>query len=272
MKFGRSIKTVGVAASVLLLALAASAQQEARAGGGYGRVFEASGGSAAAQALKSKLGVALRAALTRPAGVRPVPRRVTKPAATTSGRRARTTTTSETYEAAPAAAVTSFRPNPANDSMQTLANTLGSTPEEKVILKQVFTATKSAFEAEVAKKGRKNNLSAALTFFIGSTVWVYHNSPEPSDKALDSLWDGLEGELENTPEMAQLSDADKQLFYDMLIAFSGVVLATYTQAKSTNNNDLLLTSQVLAGSLIQLVLKSDPEKLRFSATGLVSES
>jgi len=156
--------------------------------------------------------------------------------------------------------------------MATLAETLGSTPQERLVLRQVFSATKIAFENEVAKKGRKNNLSAALTFFIGSTVWVYHNSEEPTDAALDNLWDGLEGALENTPEMAQLNDADKQLFYDMMIAFSGVVLATYTEAKSTNNSDLLLTSRLLAGGLLQLVFKSDPEKLRFTSTGLVSET
>jgi len=260
-----SINFFVVAASMLLFSVTVTAQREARAGGNYGRVFEASGGSPAARSLKDKLGAALRVALTRPPG-RTTQRRTTRPAATTARSRR-----SESQIASPPA-YTSFRPNPVNDSMATLAETLGSTPQERLVLRQVFSATKIAFENEVAKKGRKNNLSAALTFFIGSTVWVYHNSEEPSDAALDNLWDGLEGALENTPEMAQLNDADKQLFYDMMIAFSGVVLATYTEAKSTNNSDLLLTSRLLAGGLLQLVLKSDPEKLRFTSTGLVSET
>jgi hypothetical protein len=270
MKSRSLIKCLGAGLFGLLLVLPAVAQREGRAGGGYGRVFEATGGSPAAQSLKNKLGNALKIALSRPATTARTPvRRTARPAATPASRTGRTTTP---VEPQPVESYTSFRPNPANDSMATLANALGTTPEEKLLYKQVFTATKTAFENEVAKKGRKNNISAALTFFIGSTVWVYHNSAEPSDAALDSLWDGLEGALENTPEMAQLSDNDKQLFYDMLIAFSGVVLATYDQAKKSNNGDLLLTSQVLAGTLIQTVLKSDPEKLRFTATGLVADS
>lgn len=262
-----TFRVIGICLSILLAVFNAAAQREGRAGGNYGRVFEASGGSAAAQSLKNKLGNALRAALSRPATRTPA-RRTARPA-TTPSRTGRTTSPTTTDDPP---AYTSFRPNPANDSMAVLAETLGTTPQEKLLYKQVFSATKTAFENEVAKKGRKNNISAALTFFIGSTVWVYHNSEEPSDAALDTLWDGLEGALENTPEMSQLSDADKQLLYDMLIGFSGIVLASYTEAKRTNDGDLLLTSQVLAGSLLQLVLKSDPEKLRFTSTGLIAES
>lgn len=264
MQIRTPIKVAVILVSMLAFSLPAAAQREGRAVGNYGRVFEAAGGSPAARSLKDRLGTALRAALARPparVATRTTPRRTTGPARPAS-------TVERVVTPAPR---TSFRPDPTRDSMATLADALGTTPQEKVLLKTVFSATKIAFEAEVAKKGRKNNLSAALTFFIGSTVWVYHNSPEPSDAALDNLWDGLEEALEETPEMAQLSDADKQLLYDMLIAFSGVVLATYAEAKNTNNGDLLLTSQILAGSLAQIVLKTDPEKLRFTATGLITD-
>jgi hypothetical protein len=48
----------------------------------------------------------------------------------------------------------------------------------------------------------------------------------------------------------------------MLVGFSGILLATYTEAKQNNDAEGLATSKKLAGMLIQMVLKTDPDNLR----------
>lgn len=135
-------------------------------------------------------------------------------------------------------------------------------------MRQLFSLTREAFEKEVAAKGRGNNIAAAFTFFIASTVMVYHDDPEPSDQAIDKLWDSMDATLSESPEMAGMSDADKQMINDMLVAFGGFVLAGNLEAKSSGNADSRRVFKELSGVLIQNVLKTDPAKLRFTNVGL----
>ena len=57
--------------------------------------------------------------------------------------------------------------------------------------------------------------------------------------------------------------------YDTIVAFSGLILATYAEGKNTGNVETQQTAKLLAGTIIQLVLKTDPNKLRFGKDGLV---
>ena len=150
-----------------------------------------------------------------------------------------------------------------------LADSIGTTAEERALLRQLFAATKSAFETEVAAKGRKNDLAAAFTFFIGTSVMAYHDAPEPSEAALDNLWDGLSAVFNESPEFAALSNREKQEMYDMMVAFSGLILGSYMEGKSTGNDESLKAAKDLSNVMIQLVLKTDPDKMRFDRNGLL---
>jgi len=68
--------------------------------------------------------------------------------------------------------------------------------------------------------------------------------------------------LDEIPELAAAANKDKQGFNNMLVGFSGILLATYTEAKQNNDAEALATSKKLAGMLIQMVLKTDPDNLR----------
>ena len=235
---------------------------QAQGGGavaGIGRTVEAAGRSAAAKELQRKIGGTL---------VRAVAREKTAPRKAIAGSRPKSVTRSAIVPAPIDGTAAFFKPDPRADSMAKIADELGSNPTERQQLRQLFDATKQAFEKEVAAKGRSNNLPAAFTFFIASTVTVYRDDPEPSDQAIDKLWDGMSGALTETPEMANLSDAEKQQLYDMLVAFSGFVLAGYMEAKTSGDADTLKVFQTLSGELIRTVLKTDPATLRFSKNGL----
>ena len=68
--------------------------------------------------------------------------------------------------------------------------------------------------------------------------------------------------LDEIPEFATVASKDKQAFNNMLIGFSGMLLAIHSEAKQNNDANALATSKKLAGMLIEMVLKTDPENLR----------
>ncbi|HLA95246.1 MAG TPA: DUF6683 family protein [Pyrinomonadaceae bacterium] len=237
------------------------------AAAGMGKAFEAAGKSAAAKDLQQKMNTTLLRAIAKGKAANTTVRRGggqgrPKAARPTPATPLPSDTADDGY--------THFTPDPNSNYAAILADSLGTNDTERVYLRQLFAATKTAFEKEVAAKGRGNNLAAALTFFVASTVTVYHDDPEPSDAAIDKLWDGMNSTLDEMPAMSGLTDAEKQQMYDTLVAFSGLVLAGYSEGKTSNDPQTTQLYKKLAGALIQTVLKSDPEKLRFGRDGLNS--
>ncbi|MEO8650138.1 MAG: DUF6683 family protein [Acidobacteriota bacterium] len=269
------------AAAVVLFCIPVIYGQGKEAGGGagsYGKVYEASGKSAAARSVQATMAVSLQSAILR-AQTSAAAKKQTKTTQSSTGARSGSARVSRSRPAPPpstptepATEYTFFRPDPTVDTSSKLAETLGTTQQEKVLLKQLFSVTKTEFEKEVAKKGRQNNLAAAFTFFIGSAVMIYNDDPEPSDAALDNLWDGLNSVFDESPEFAALKNREKQEMYDTIVCFSGLILATYGEGKNNGNQETVRTARQLSGVLIQLVLKSDPNKLRFGKNGLVIKS
>jgi hypothetical protein len=149
-----------------------------------------------------------------------------------------------------------------------LADALGNTPEEKALIEQIYTSTKTAYEKEAAARGWKNNIAAGLTFFTVAAMSVYNNSEMPSDGAVNAYFKTMNAALDEMPEMAAATNTDKQGFNNMLVGFGGILFAAYTEAKQNNDAAALATSRKLAGMLIEMVLKTDPENLRIE-NGLI---
>ena len=155
-----------------------------------------------------------------------------------------------------------YRPDPSVNTGKALADNLADTPEEKVLIEKIYAATKGAYEKEAALRGWKNNIAAGLTFFTVTAMTAYHNAEEPSDEAVNTYYKVMNVALDEIPEFATVTNKDKQAFNNMLIGFSGMLLAVYTEAKQNNDAATLATSKKLAGMLIEMVLKTDPENLR----------
>ncbi len=155
-----------------------------------------------------------------------------------------------------------FRPDPTVDTGQALAEALGDTPEEKSLIKQIYSGTKGAYEKEAAAKGWKNNIAGGLTFFTVTAMTVFRDAEEPSDKAVEDYYAAVNASLDEMPEFGKVTNREKQNFQNMLIGFGGLLLAGYTEGKQNNDAATLETYRKLAGGLIQLVLKTDPENLR----------
>jgi len=247
----------------------ANAQIQAAGGGyyraGYPTVYGSFGeASAAGGRLYSTMQKQTRKATERDALIkkwgRPAVEKAERDAASGSSR------ASKTKIIVPAPPVTRnygvFRPDNTVDTGKMLADNLGGTPEEKELIKQIYTATKAAYEKEAAARGWKNNIAAGLTFFTATAVTVYHDADEPSEDALNNYFKAVNSSLDEIPEFANVSNKDKQGFNNMLVGFSGILLATYVEAKQTGDAETLASSKKLAGMLIEMVLKTDPENIR----------
>ena len=155
-----------------------------------------------------------------------------------------------------------FRADATVDTGKALADALGDTPEEKALIKQIYLATKTLYEKEAAQRGWKNNLAGGLTFFTATAMTVYHNAEEPSDEAANTYYKVMNLALDEIQEMATAANKDKQGLNNTLVGFSGMLLAIHSEAQQNNDADALAKSKKLAGMLIEMVLKTDPENLR----------
>jgi hypothetical protein len=155
-----------------------------------------------------------------------------------------------------------FRPDPTVDTGKALADALGSSPEEKALIKQIYTATQAAYDKEAATRGWKNNIAAGLTFFTVAAMTAYHDAEQPSDEAINAYYKLMNAALDEMPEMAAAANKDKQGFNNTLVGFGGLIFAGYTEGKQNNDAKALAGNKKLASMLIQMVLKTDAENLR----------
>ena len=254
---------------VLTGAVSAAGQTAGGARAGIGRVFDGAARSAAARGVQQKMnGGLLKAAVARSTAPKARPTAARTPPSPATVARRQPTLPSTVTEPAPQPSYTDFRPVEGTDFVERFASALSSNPNEKELVRQLVTITRTEFEKEVAKRGRANNLAAAFTFFVAATVTTYHNDPEPSDQAIDQLWDGLNESLNGLPEMSKLTDAEKQEMYEMLVACGGLVLAGHMLSKEGGDASSAAVYKQLAGELIRSVLQMDPDKVRFNSAGL----
>lgn len=156
-----------------------------------------------------------------------------------------------------------YRRDPSVNMAVTISNTLFESPEERAQLKQVIEAVQSAYLKEAAAKGWSNNFASGLTFFMVAMSTVYHDSPEPSDETVKAIYEAANQSIDGVPDFAKASNKDKTTINDLFVGFSALPLATYMEAKQSGNAELLKTAQALAGEMIKLVLKTEPDKVKF---------
>lgn len=234
---------------VFLIGSGASAQTSTPWGynTGYGNVYGTYG---LAQSMQSMYNVARAQARNRAQGQTAAP--------TTSG--------TKQHAARPAPPVIrnhgKYVPSPGVDNGTAFANALGETPEERALIKQIFTATKTAFDKEAGARGWKNNIAAGLTFFTAAAINSYHGSGDPSDEAVVEYFKLMNATLDQIPELGRASNKAKQGFNDMTVGFAGLLIAGYVEAKQNNDPAALAANKKLAEMFIQMILKTDPENVR----------
>ena len=178
-------------------------------------------------------------------------------------------------DAAPSATRTeSLKFTPAGDSgvTKTLADALGNTAQERATMAQVFEQIKQAYETEVAKEGKSNNLAAAMTFFISANVVAYHQIALPSDADSAMLFESLQRAMIKLPAFAQMSNSEKQRLHDWLVCMGGFTLTNYENASQSADKGLLATMKDFADYSLRLALGIEAKKLSLRGSRLNVES
>jgi hypothetical protein len=155
-----------------------------------------------------------------------------------------------------------FRPTSNSGVAQSLIDALASNATERQGLTVLFGQIKRSYETEVAKEGKSNNLAAALTFFVASSIMAYNDSPEPSDAIVENFYNSLGDTMRVTPEFTQMSNTEKQQMHDWLVLMGGFILASHMDAKQRNDAEALKNSKLLAYYAFR-ILGIDPNTLNF---------
>lgn len=165
-----------------------------------------------------------------------------------------------------------FRPSGNSGVDRILASSISNDAAIQRDLITLFQVTKDSYSQEVAKKGKNNDVAMAMTFFIASLVTVYNNAPEPSETALENLYNLLAESMNEDATFANSTNSDKQMAHDTMVYISGLVLGGYTLGKQQNDRNTIQSFRDLAGICLQSLMKLDPNKLSFNKTGLVVKS
>lgn len=166
--------------------------------------------------------------------------------------------------ASPAPAIargtTKFAPAANDDSLQKLADSLGSTAQERQQLLQLANAGKQLFEQKYAGKGWNDSIAGAFAFFIIANTTV-HTGKEPDNAAQDGLFATLEQTLSQSPDLAKASAREKTALYNSLVACAGLPLLFYLDGKQQGNTAEIEKARELSAGFSRKLLNLEPQAL-----------
>ena len=277
-KFGRILLCIAIAAAA---GTAANAQTwNSNAGGyntGYGTVYGSLGLATATQNLYNSMQWSMQRAMTRASMIKQFGKAAVERSEREAAAGKRTSGSAASSGPAVEAPLPApkyhgkFRPDASVDTGKQIADALGETPDEKKLYKHIFDATKASFEKEAAAKGWMNNIAGAMTFFLVANATVYHGSEEPSNEVTAAIYDAVNRSIDDVPEFAAASNKDKQALYNLLIGFAGIPLATLMEGAESGDAATVKVARQLAGEMIKIVLKTDPDKVRLDGGTMTIE-
>lgn len=160
-----------------------------------------------------------------------------------------------------------FRP----DSSVNMANTISNVfekPEERQQMKLVVEAVQKIYKDEAVNRKWDNNLAGGMTFFLVILSTVYHDTEQPNDEVIKAIFDAVNESVDSVPEFVKASDKDKNTLNDMLVGFTALPFLTYIEGKKEGNADTVKTAQLLAGEMIKMILKTEPNNVKFDSKSL----
>ena len=257
-----------LALTLTFASLAASAQTwNSNAGGwntGYGTVYGSFGVAMATQGMYNTMQLNLQRATMRQAMINKFGLAAVEKAEAEAKRGQPSSAPQGLTVSAPPPApknLGAFKPGKSTVPTQ-LGDALGTTPEEKAAVAMLATETRKAFEAQPETKAWRNNVAGALAFFIIGNATIASGGEEPSDATSQALFTALNQTLDESPDFAKASAKDKQQLYELLIGFTGLPLAIYTEGKERGDEGQVKRAQELAAKLLELVLKVDASKVK----------
>jgi hypothetical protein len=161
-------------------------------------------------------------------------------------------------------AATHFKPSGNRLVLATYVNSLTESADERKALTEVFEKLFTEYEKAVEGIGKSNDITPAMAYAVSQCWEIWKGTPVP-DKNTEALYEQLRGVLE-TPEVAKLSDTDKQKLYETTLL--SVFTVQFTQVATANDAEAKKGVTTLAQATLQSLLGTSPDKVRLTEKGL----
>jgi hypothetical protein len=172
-------------------------------------------------------------------------------------------------EPLPPVGASAFVPRADRLQVQAVAAGLTDDPQLRAGLADLFEAGLQQFEAVAREDGREHNVALAFTYLVGVSYLVYTGGEEPSERALEAVWEAVHRTLAGSQDFQRSSHAERQGFYETLVMLATLPLAGYQEGRETGDAETLATYRALAGELLSTLFDAAPDEVRFTADGLI---
>lgn len=139
-----------------------------------------------------------------------------------------------------------FRPSLNSGVKDNLVAAISPRPADKKSVTELFQDIEQQYASEAFIDGRSNNIAAAMTYFIIRMTVVYDQGEIPPKAISNRLFTSLTNSMQKSPEIAGMSDLERQRMHDWLVYTGGFVYAGYADAKRTNNAESLANFRAIA--------------------------
>jgi hypothetical protein len=162
---------------------------------------------------------------------------------------------------------TRFKPAKQRLLVGAIVDSMVADKAQRAQLVGAFETAIKMYEAEARKTGFQHDLAGAMAFFIGAAYMVHHDGVEPDEKGLELLAVALRVQMA-TAEVAKISSADKQKFYELMLVLGTFLIASYQQAANEHDAATVATLRAAAGEALQNFLNLDPAAFTITRNGL----
>lgn len=182
-----------------------------------------------------------------------------------------TTHDAKTTPAAPLAideAALRFRPTAEPLLTGKLADSLGHTVDEKQAIATLLKGIYQGFDEQARKLGKPNDLALALSFFLAENTAIFRGLPDPRDEQFLDLRQVILTALAQTGGLGNFTDQQKQELYEVLVGYTGLAYAGYSDARRRGDRQHELEFQKVAGGNLTAITHLPPQRFDFSTDGL----
>lgn len=159
---------------------------------------------------------------------------------------------------------TRFTPSGKRIYVAKMVDTLTEDEDQKKALTDLFEKALITFDTAIKKAGMANDMAPALALYI-QTLWSVQSGKEVPDAGSDKLIVQMRGLL-NSPEIAGLSNSDKQSLYEYCVCMSTMTLTLYQAAEG--KEEQLNSVRTFARSALKTLLGVEADKVAISTKGL----
>ncbi len=168
-------------------------------------------------------------------------------------------------------AITSFTPVSDRLVPPLLAQAFASSPDEQAFFEELLYNGLSFFETRASEFGGEvYDVERAFSFLVNASYSIYYDSYDGLGQAeYDAVRQHLQGFFNSSPDFLLFTDQDKQVLYEFAASLGGLLLIGTDLMIQHNETEGLAIFREVAGGVLEGLVGTKPERISFTATGVV---